>query len=104
MQQLVVRDTSIPVLGPEDLVAHKVVFNRPQDWVDIENVLDQQPGFDLGVVRRWIVELYGLPEARSRLARLNALAGAHGVAPVELPRRPSLGERVRGRLRRRSPS
>ena len=29
----------IPILAPEDLIVCKVVFDRPKDWLDIEEML-----------------------------------------------------------------
>ena len=37
---------TIPILGPEHLVVCKAVFNRPKDWLDIEQVLATVDGFD----------------------------------------------------------
>jgi hypothetical protein len=33
------RGLSVPILAPEHLVTCKVIFNRPKDWLDIEQIL-----------------------------------------------------------------
>lgn len=30
----------IPILSPEHLIVCKALFDRPKDWVDIEEILD----------------------------------------------------------------
>lgn len=85
---LPVLGNEVTVLGPEDVLAHKIVFNREHDWVDISNVLRDQTDLDLDVVRRWIVSLYDADNARRRLLRLNHLAAEHGHSPVLLPAPP----------------
>lgn len=61
-------------------MAHKVVFNRAQDWVDIERVIQGVPDFDVSIVDRWIVELYPPKQARRRMTRVRTLAEAQGIA------------------------
>lgn len=58
----------IPVLGPEELVVFKAVFDRTKDWADIEAVVAART-VDLATVRRLLVELLG-PEDQ-RLQRLD---------------------------------
>ncbi|MGE4427848.1 MAG: hypothetical protein AB7G37_15470 [Solirubrobacteraceae bacterium] len=57
----------IPVLGPEELVVFKAMFDRTKDWADIEAVLEAGT-VDLVPVRRRITEMVGPQDAR--LARL----------------------------------
>ncbi len=52
---------TIPILGAEHLVVCKAVFNRPKDWLDIEQVLTTVDGFD----------------TVDALAELERLLGAH---------------------------
>jgi hypothetical protein len=50
-------DDRIPILAPEHLVVAKVVFNRPEDWLDLEQVLVATPALDFDEIARWLVQL-----------------------------------------------
>jgi hypothetical protein len=61
----------IPILAPEHLIVCKAIFDRPKDWVDIEEILAWGTEVDEMVVLRWIGELLGDESAQYvRLARL----------------------------------
>jgi hypothetical protein len=51
--------TRIPILSPEHLIVCKAVFDRPKDWLDIEEILDWGTDVDRSTVLRWIDELLG---------------------------------------------
>lgn len=57
-------DVAIPILGPEHLVVCKVIFDRPKDWLDIEQVLVAVEGFDIDTVRRWVAHVVGATDQR----------------------------------------
>lgn len=59
-------DTTIPILGPEHLVVCKVIFDRPKDWLDIEQVVVAVEGFDVETVRRWVTHGAGASDPRAR--------------------------------------
>ncbi|MHB8330053.1 MAG: nucleotidyl transferase AbiEii/AbiGii toxin family protein [Acidimicrobiales bacterium] len=59
-------DGHIPVLAAEHLVVAKAVFNRPKDWIDIEQVLVATPGLDLFEARRWLDHIVGAGDHRLR--------------------------------------
>ncbi len=62
---------SIPILSPEHLIVCKAIFDRPKDWVDIEEIVAWGTGVDEAVVLRWIDELLGADSAQhERLAGL----------------------------------
>ncbi|MGI8926671.1 MAG: hypothetical protein ACR2HN_08510 [Tepidiformaceae bacterium] len=63
-------DHQITILSAEDLVIFKVLFNRPRDWGDIEQILDVQgEAFDAAYAFRWLDEILGAEDsARARLA------------------------------------
>lgn len=65
-------DDRIPILGPEHLTVCKAVFDRPKDWLDIEQILVSTPDLDGDGVRAWLIELMG--ESDSRLLRFDELA------------------------------
>lgn len=63
----------IPILAPEHLIVCKAVFNRPKDWVDIEEMLDWGTAIDATEVMRWIEEILGTGSRQhARLERLFA--------------------------------
>ncbi|MDX6587564.1 MAG: hypothetical protein QOI31_2037 [Solirubrobacterales bacterium] len=64
-------DARIPILSPEHLVVCKVLFDRPKDWLDIEQVLVAETDLDLDEIRGWLTKAFG-PED-SRLTRFEAL-------------------------------
>jgi hypothetical protein len=60
---------TIPILGPEHLVVCKAVFNRPKDWLDIEQVLATVDGFDAADAMRELERVVGADDPRT--ARLH---------------------------------
>lgn len=69
-------DIDLPILGAEDLVFCKAVFDRPKDWIDIDQVLlGAGPRFDLDRVRRLLDRIVGPSDPR-RL-HLDELAQRH---------------------------
>jgi hypothetical protein len=51
--------TQIPILSPEHLIVCKAVFDRPKDWVDVEEVIGWGTDVDRQLVLRWIEDLLG---------------------------------------------
>jgi hypothetical protein len=68
----------MPILAPEDLIICKAVFDRPKDWLDIEEMLLW--GTEVGAARvlGWVGDILGTQSGQ--YARLNELlsAGAAG--------------------------
>jgi hypothetical protein len=63
--------TKIPVLAPEHLLVAKFAFDRPKDWIDIEQMLIATDDLDIGEINRWVDHLLDLHDARAaRLASL----------------------------------
>jgi hypothetical protein len=61
----------IPILSPEHLIVCKAVFDRPKDWVDIEEIVGWGTEVDAETVLRWIDELLGVDSIQhERLADL----------------------------------
>lgn len=65
-------DDRIPILGPEHLTVCKAVFDRPKDWIDIEQILVSNPSLDNDDVRSWLGRLVGVDDPRTQ--RFEALA------------------------------
>lgn len=62
---------NIPILAPEHLMVAKIAFNRPKDWLDLEQMLVGVDDLDFGEARRWLHHLMG--EDDSRVVRFEAL-------------------------------
>ena len=56
---------TIPILGPEHLVVCKAVFNRPKDWLDIDQVLAAVEGFDAADATKELERLVGSDDPRA---------------------------------------
>lgn len=65
-------DTTIPVLAPEHLLTCKAIFNRPKDWLDIEQILVGALDADRAEVAGWLDEIVGADDPRAlRFAELS---------------------------------
>lgn len=62
--------TTIPIISATDLTIFKALFNRTQDWADIEKML-ARGGVDRPEARDWLSRLVG--EDDQRLRRLDDL-------------------------------
>jgi hypothetical protein len=49
----------IPILSPEHLIVCKAIFDRPKDWVDIEEIVAWGTDVESVAILRWIDELLG---------------------------------------------
>lgn len=70
-RQVPFADTTLPILSPEHLAVCKAMFDRPKDWLDIEQMLVATDGLDLAVVEGQLRRMVG-PE-NPRLRRLEQL-------------------------------
>ena len=61
----------IPILAPEHLLACKALFDRPKDWLDIEQILLTVEELDSPQALRWVER--GVGEHDPRLKRLQTL-------------------------------
>lgn len=62
---------TIPILSPEHLATCKAVFNRPKDWLDIEQILVATPDVDRDEIGTWIGAIAGSDDPRAQhFARL----------------------------------
>ncbi|HTB50994.1 MAG TPA: nucleotidyl transferase AbiEii/AbiGii toxin family protein [Solirubrobacteraceae bacterium] len=66
--------TKIPVLAPEHLLVCKAIFNRPKDWLDIEQMLVCVDDLDLAEVCTWLDRIMGADDPRRE--RLDRVAEA----------------------------
>ena len=64
-------DGRIPVLAPEHLIVCKVLFDRPKDWLDVEQMVVAAGDLDVADVEQWLDRIVGREDPRC--ARLRAL-------------------------------
>jgi hypothetical protein len=61
----------MPILSPEHLIVCKAIFDRPKDWVDIEEIVAWGTEVEKATALRWVEELVGPDSAQGeRLAAL----------------------------------
>jgi hypothetical protein len=64
-------EETIPILSPEHLAVCKAMFDRPKDWLDIEQILVATSPLDVGEVEDWLGRMVG--ENDPRMKRLREL-------------------------------
>ncbi len=62
--------TTVPILSPEHLAVCKAMFDRPKDWIDIEQMLVATDGIDVAEIEGWLKRMVG--DADPRLKRFVA--------------------------------
>jgi hypothetical protein len=67
----------IPILSPEHLIVCKAVFDRPKDWLDIEEMIAWGTVIDAQETLGWVREILG--EDSEQHARLVVLLGRAGA-------------------------
>ena len=70
-------ETTIPILAPEHLAVCKAMFDRPKDWLDIEQILVATDPLDLPEIEAWLEEMVG--ESNPRLTRLREIVERLGL-------------------------
>ncbi len=63
--------TTLPILAPEHLAVCKAMFDRPKDWLDIEQMLVATKDLDVSAIEGWLSRMVG--EDDERLKRLMEL-------------------------------
>lgn len=56
----------VPILSPEHLLTCKAIFNRPKDWLDIEQILVGALDADRAEVLRWLDQIVGADDPRAQ--------------------------------------
>jgi hypothetical protein len=69
-------DETLPFLGPEHLAVCKAMFDRPKDWIDIEQMLLSEEEFEAGKVEDWLERMVGSDDLR--LQHLRELTAPRG--------------------------
>jgi hypothetical protein len=75
----------IPILAPEHLIVCKAVYDRPKDWLDIEEMLGWGTEVDGREILKWIGDIVG--PFSERAARLELLLGMASSSPRQLGHR-----------------
>ncbi len=70
----------IPILAPEHLIVCKAIFDRPKDWLDVEEMLRWGTEVDAARTLHWVGEILG-PEAE-QFTRLAGLLRPKGGGPL----------------------
>lgn len=64
-------DTSLPILSPEHLAICKAMFDRPKDWLDIEQMLIATDALEIGEIEAQLHRMVGADNPRlQRLVEL----------------------------------
>lgn len=56
----------VPILAPEHLLTCKAIFNRPKDWLDVEQMLVGVLDMDLAEVAGWLDLIVGADDPRAQ--------------------------------------
>lgn len=70
-------ETTIPILSPEHLAVCKAMFDRPKDWLDIEQILVATDPLDLPEIEAWLESMVG--DANPRITRLREIVERLGL-------------------------
>jgi hypothetical protein len=62
-------DDRLPILAPEHLAVCKAVFDRPKDWLDIEQILVCVESLDTQDIGTWLDQIVGAEDQRRRRFR-----------------------------------
>ncbi len=54
----------LPILAPEHLLVCKIAFDRPKDWLDLEQVLVCVEDLDVIAIRGWLTRILGERDPR----------------------------------------
>jgi hypothetical protein len=64
---------TLPFLSPEHLAVCKAMFDRPKDWLDIEQMLIANDDLDVADIEQWLERMVGPRDPRlKRLTELKA--------------------------------
>lgn len=59
-------EETIPILSPEHLAVCKAMFDRPKDWIDIEQILVATDPLDLEEIESWLERMVGNEDPRMK--------------------------------------
>jgi hypothetical protein len=70
-------EETLSILAPEHLAVCKAMFDRPKDWLDIEQILVATHPLDLAEIESWLERMAG--RADPRMARLEEIRSRLGL-------------------------
>jgi hypothetical protein len=70
-------DTTVPILAPEHLAVCKAMFDRPKDWLDLEQMLVATDELDLAEIEAWLERMVSKQDPR--MVRLEELKDALSI-------------------------
>jgi hypothetical protein len=74
-------ETTLQILSPEHLAVCKAMFDRPKDWLDIEQMLVATDPIDLGEIERLLERMVGADDRRiEKLGEVKARLSLEGPA------------------------
>jgi hypothetical protein len=59
-------EATIPILSPEHLLVCKAIFNRPKDWLDIEQIAVTVDDLDTAEILAWLQRILGADDPRTQ--------------------------------------
>jgi hypothetical protein len=62
-------DETLPFLSPVHLAVCKAMFDRPKDWIDIEQMLVANDDLELPAIEGWLMRMVGPDDLRLRRLR-----------------------------------
>ncbi|MGC1165203.1 MAG: hypothetical protein WA862_03765 [Solirubrobacterales bacterium] len=74
---------TIRILAPEHLTVCKAMFDRPKDWLDIEQILVATHPLDLNEIESWLRRMVG--ESDPRLGRLEEIKARLALTGPDQP-------------------
>lgn len=90
-------DTTIPILSPEHLAVCKAMFDRPKDWIDIEQILVATDPLDLAEIESWLDRMTPAEDQRrTKLAELGSRLGLRAGIGAAAPSPSGRGRERRG--------
>ncbi len=67
-------DMTIPICTAEDLIIHKAIADRPQDWLDVESIVGAQQGrLDYAYIQDWLRQFAAALDKPELFERYEAL-------------------------------
>jgi predicted nucleotidyltransferase len=73
-EMIEVEGVTLPICTAEDLIIHKVIADRPKDWLDVEKILiRQRDRLDVAYIRNWLAQFAEALEKPELLTRFDHL-------------------------------
>jgi predicted nucleotidyltransferase len=57
VRRVLLGQTEVKFVSPEDLVIHKILAGRPRDLEDVHHILRKNRGLDIPYIQQWLAQL-----------------------------------------------